>query len=103
MTDLDKDFELIAEKINAKLAEAASSLDEANRLADEAGLPTLIYTQYIDFAIKYDRRDRGLPEFSKQEMSAKCKELQEKLEHIDVSGLESAMGSAGWSTSSSYC
>lgn len=96
MSNLEKDFDSIAAKINAKLTEAAAALQEANRLKDEAGLPSLIYTQFIEDDLRFD----GTP---RDQIATKCEELQKKMELINVRELESALGQAGWSTSGSYC
>ena len=104
MSELDQDFNELAERINAKLAEAAKALREANRMADEAGLPGLIYTQWTD--------DSSMEELSDEEREAleddlewdgESSPLKMKMDKIDVSDIEGAIQSAGWSTSSSYC
>lgn len=95
MSQIDQDFEKIAAQINAKLKEAAEAVREANRLGDEAGLPGLIYTQWTAENLGLSRRNEG--------DRAKLEEIEEKLELINVRDLESALGGAGWSTSSSYC
>jgi hypothetical protein len=96
MSELDKDFEQIAQQINDKLKEAAAALREANDLAEKAKLPGLIYTQFISENMRYD----GVP---RDQISAKCEELEKKYELIHVNELEAALGDGGWSTSSSYC
>lgn len=104
MSELDQDFEQVADKINAKIAEAAAALKEANRLADEAGLEGLIYTQWTD--------DNSESEMTEEEIEARENDpewdgesspLKIKMDMIDVDALESAINHAGWSTSSSYC
>lgn len=97
MSDLEKDFEETAAKINAKIKEAADALAEANRLADEAGLCGLIYTQWTRDNLEWDQKLRG------EALDAKCEELEEKCGLIDVGPLEAEMANGGWSTSSSYC
>jgi hypothetical protein len=106
MSDLDKDFEKVAQQINAKIKEAAAALSEANRLADAAGLPSLIYTQWIG------EDDSSLDDMSEEdrqrleedeEWDGESTPLKMKLDMIDVSDLEGEIQSAGWSTSSSYC
>jgi hypothetical protein len=88
MSDLEKDFDKIAEQINAKLKEAADALREATRLSVEAGLNgSLIFTQWTGQDL--EEEEEG--------------DLEEKFEKIDVSDLEEALGYAGWTTSSSYC
>jgi len=87
MSDLDKEFKEVVIKINAKLAEAAAAVNEANRLAEEAKLPGLIFTQYVQEDLD----------------NYECDDLREKFNLVDVSDLEDALDSAGWSTSSSYC
>ena len=106
MSELDKDWAETAAKINAKIKEAAEVFAEVNKLAAEAGLPGLIYTQWIRENMEYDQRSAvrtGEKPLSKEEINQKCDELQEKLESIDVGPLESEMSDGGWSTSSSYC
>ena len=98
MADLEKDFDTVVEQINLKLKEAASAVQEANRLSEEIGLPALISTQWM-----YDDMRAKNRELSREEISEKCEALQEKLEKINVSELEIALGDGGWSTSSSYC
>ena len=102
MSDLEKDFDQIAAQINAKLQEAADAINEANRLSETVNLPTLIYSQFLQEELEYQSKYKNKP-MSKEEIRAELKLLQEKLGKIDVSSLESALGQAGWSTSSSYC
>jgi len=102
MSELDKDFEETASLINRKLKEAATALREANRLADEAGLPGLFFSQFTREDMQYRNKYADNP-LSEDDLEEKMDEMQEKLEHIDVSDIESAMSGAGWNTSSSYC
>lgn len=102
MSDLNKDFEQVAEQINAKLQEATVALKEANRLRTEAGLPALIFTNYVSEDIHY-HNEYSETKLSKDEISDKVEELENKLKLINVSALESELCHAGWSTSSSYC
>jgi len=106
MSEIDKDFEKVAAQINAKIKEAAAALSEANRLADAAGLPSLIYTQWIG------EDDSSLDDMSEEdrqrleedeEWDGESTPLKMKIDMIDVSDLEGEIQSAGWSTSSSYC
>ncbi len=89
MSDLEKSWEETAKEVNAKLKEATEALKEANRLAEEAGVESLIVTQYT-----YDWLG-----------SKKTEELREKLKLVKeaVREFESAVDDSGWSTSSSYC
>jgi hypothetical protein len=106
MSELDKDWEEIAAKINFSIKKAAEAFAEVNKLAAEAGLPGLIYTQWIRENLEYDQRSAsrtGGKPLTKEEINQKCEELQEKFELIDVGPLESAIEDGGWSTSSSYC
>ncbi len=106
MSDLDKDFQQTAEQINAKVKEATAALREANRLAKEAGLPGIVYTEYV----RYD--DSSLGDLSEEELAkleanpdwdGESTPLKMKIDMIDASDLESELSDAGWSTSSSYC
>jgi hypothetical protein len=111
MSDLDKDFQRLAIKINAKLKLAADSLREANELRAEAGLPSLIITQwerdalYSQFANEAEASEESNnPDFDEDEfIELKMEEYESKFDAIDVSDLEEELGRAGWSTSSSYC
>lgn len=102
MSELEQDYEALVAQINAKIKESAEALNEANALATKAGLPTLIYTQFLRDDMKYDN-DRLDEPLSRDEVEAQCEALQEKLEAIDVGPLEAALSDGGWSTSSSYC
>ena len=106
MSELNQDFEQVAAQINAKLKEAASALQEANRLANEAGLPGLIYTQWTS------DDDNSLDDLSDEERQkleddpewdGESSPLKMKMDMIDVSDLEGEIQDGGWSTSSSYC
>ena len=99
MSDLEKDFDKVAEQINAKLKEAAVAIQEATRLSEKVGLPSLIFTQFLQDDMRHYNPD-GL---SKDEIRAKIDALEVQLQQIDVRELEAALGNAGWSTSSSYC
>lgn len=102
MSDLNNDFDTLAEQINAKLKEAAAAVREANRLGDKLGLPALICTQQLYDDLVYQNRGKENP-LSQDDIEDKMKEYEDKLEKIDVGELESALSDAGWSTSSSYC
>lgn len=99
MSKINDEFKETALKINAKLAEAAAALREANRLGEDAGLYGLIHTQ-----------DSYPPLFSKilsEEIDEEEEDEYDVIEDIynliDTSPIEKAMRSGGWSTSSSYC
>lgn len=98
MTELDLDFEQVAAKINAKLKEAAEAIREANRLADQAKLPGLIFTQFMADDIMDHTYGK-----EKESRKAQVEELVAKFNFIKVRDLEIELGQAGWSTSSSYC
>lgn len=102
MSDLEQDYDKLIEQINAKIKESARSLDQANALATQAGLPALFYSQFIREDLQYENRRAEKP-LSKEELNEKCEALEEKLSAIDVGPLEVALGDGGWSTSSSYC
>ena len=106
MSDIEKEFKETSEKINAKIKEVVVALREANRLAQEAGLPSLIYTQFIQ------EEDDTLEKLTEAELKTlddneewdgESSPLKMKLNMIDVSDLEGEIEEAGWSTSSSYC
>jgi hypothetical protein len=106
MSEIDEQFKATAEAINAKIREAAAALKEANKLAESAGLPSLIYTQWVS------EDDTTMDNLSAEELQAleedeewdgEASPLKMKIDMIDVSDLEGEMCSAGWSTSSSYC
>lgn len=105
MTELDQDFAKVAEQINVKIKEAALALQEANRLANEAGIPSLIYTQWTNDATALD--DLSEEELkvleANEEWDGESTPLKMKIDMLHVSELEGAIESAGWSTSSSYC
>lgn len=111
MSELDQDFESLAEQINAKLAEAAEKLREVNELRVQAGLQSLIFSQwerddvYRRISREVEESDEASnPDFDVDEaIETKMEEYEAKYNAIDVSDLEEELGSAGWSTSSSYC
>ena len=106
MIGIDNDFEQTAAQINRKIVEAATALREANRLAREAGLPSLIYTQYTS---EYDSTLDTLSEEEREslendpEWDGESSPMKMKADLIDVSALEKEIEKGGWSTSSSYC
>lgn len=102
MSELNEDFQRVAEDINAKLGEAAEALKEAHRLANDAGLDGLIFTQFSKDDIRRCNQ-YAEPPLDKFELNEKIAQEEQKYELIDVSALEAALGNAGWSTSSSYC
>ncbi|HEY5236324.1 MAG TPA: hypothetical protein VIJ14_09115 [Rhabdochlamydiaceae bacterium] len=106
MSDIEKEFKETSEKINAKIKEVVVALREANRLAQEAGLPSLIYTQFIqeedDTLEKLTEAELKILD-DNEEWDGESSPLKMKLDMIDVSDLEGEIESAGWSTSSSYC
>jgi hypothetical protein len=90
MSNLEQDFDKIAEQINAKIQEAADALKEVNRLASEANLKAVHFNPYVgfdDYAIK------------KEELHYH----QEMIDRIDFSPLLAEMDRAGWVTSSFDC
>jgi hypothetical protein len=101
---LEKEFEKTAEAINAKVKEATEALKEANRLASEAGLPALIYTQWTREDDDYEYSEEELEELeSDEDWDGEATPLERKINMLDVSELEGQLEQAGWSTSSSYC
>lgn len=104
MSDLENDFKDTADKINAKVREAAEALKEANRLASEAGLPSLIYGNWQREDDDYEYSEEELEELeADEEWDGEATPLERKINMLDTSELESQMERAGWSTSSSYC
>lgn len=104
MSQLNAEFEQQIDQINAKLAESAKALREANELAKKAGYQYgIINSQWVrereEVAVDVLEDDEGYDEAMDRAYEA----LEEKYSSIDVSDLESAMEEAGWSTSSSYC
>jgi len=85
---LNKEFFETVKLLNAKIAEAVQALKEVDKLALKMGVPTLVDSQYMEDVLS-DNQDSD--------------EVRAKLGHIDVSELERAIESLGWSTSSSYC
>jgi predicted nuclease with TOPRIM domain len=102
MSDLDQDFEALAAQINEKLATAAKAIREADELAGKANLPGLIFTQWTREDMQMDNRRSDNPK-SKEDLQDEIDALEQKYELIKVRDLESALGQAGWNTSSSYC
>lgn len=102
MTEINNDFDKLAEQINAKLKEAATALREAAALGDKAGLNGLIYTQWVADAFRSENSHSDSP-LSKVEVKEKLQELENQYDKIDASEFEMALGRAGWSASSSYC
>ena len=107
MSDLDKDFEGLVEQANAKLAEAAKALDEANELRSKAGFDSFIFSVWqreeAYRTIKNRIEEEENRKATSEEIYDEIEKLQAKYEKFDVSELEGAMEDAGWSTSSSYC
>jgi len=116
MSDLEKDFQETADKINAKLKEAAEALREANQLARTAKLPALIVTQwnedqFLDAFDKSSDEEEDTEEddvevesdYDDEEYDDPSDRVRYLMEKIDVGPLETEMEHAGWSTSSSYC
>jgi len=86
MSELNKDFETVAQEITMKLNQAAALVREAIKISESVGLEgSLIYTQYTSEDMELDD------------------EKIELLDNIDVAELEGALDAAGWMTSSSYC
>lgn len=87
MTDIAKDFDELAKQINAKINEAADALKAANKLAHEAGMPTLHMGPYAgDY---YSKNQRN--------------EIAELADRISFDNLMNELEEAGWSTSSMDC
>lgn len=107
MSELDKDFEGLVEQINAKLAQAAAALAEANELRSKAGFDSFIFSvwqreeAYRSIKNRIEEEENRKPD--SEEIYDEIEKLQAQYEKFDVSELEGEMESAGWSTSSSYC
>ena len=89
MSDLEKDFEQVINKINEKIAESAKALQEANKLAKDAGL-TSLYNYDSNF---YKSN------FSKEEIEKKI----DLLHSLKFRQLFNELDNAGWSTSNLHC
>jgi hypothetical protein len=90
MSDLEKDFTDIANKINEQIKLAAKALNEANRLATENGIKTLNMppeAELSDYNINDDEEDT----------------YEDFLNLVDWNPIISEMDAAGWQTSSFYC
>lgn len=85
---LNKEFFETVKLLNAKITEAVQALKEVDKMASKLGVPTLVDGQYMEDVLSDDQDSD---------------EVRAKLEHINVSELEGAIESLGWSTSSSYC
>lgn len=96
----DENFDAAIVKVNAKLKEAAEALAEAARLGKEAGLPALIPAMWISEDFFCSKVNRGR---DRDELDTEWEAITEKFDKVDVSAFESALGSAGWSASASYC
>ncbi len=83
MSEIDKDFDKVAEQINAKLEEAAKLLQEANKMGQEAGMEYLAGSYYL-----------------RDDLS---REQCEMMDEIDYSPVLRALDVAGWSVSSMKC
>jgi hypothetical protein len=96
MSQLETDFDKVAQQINAKIQEATKVLQELNVLKDQAGLPSLINGAYLQdhFSYKAASKKKGLDQYQ---------DFLAKLELLNVRELETQIDYAGWSTSSSYC
>jgi hypothetical protein len=106
MNKYEQEFQETANQINNKLKEAAAALKEANRLASEAGLPGLIYTQWTsdDDSSAEEMTDEEVEALEADEdWDGEASPLKIKMDLIDVSNIENAIEDGGWSTSSSYC
>lgn len=107
MSELDKDFEGLVEQINAKLAEAAKALSEANELRSKAGFDSFIFSAWKRDDAYREIRNRideaGRDPDDGDEVYDEIEKIQSQYEKFDVRALEDALGDGGWSTSSSYC
>lgn len=82
-SELDKNFEEVANQINEKIQEAALLLKEANRLGKSAGIERL-----------------GGGYYSLEDVDG---EQREMIEQIDFDPLLRELDNAGWSRSSMMC
>ena len=106
MSQLSAEFEQQIEQINAKLAESAKALREANELAKKAGYQHgIINSQWAreKESTGINRKDFEDEDAYYEAQDRAYEALEEKYSSIDVSDLEAAMEEGGWSTSSSYC
>src|ERR1700722_1996923 len=100
MTDLDKDFKDIVKQINVYLKEAAAQLKQANSLREQAGLSSLILSNYVSDEIdssirntldedetgKYDNED-----VYENLVQERYDAIEAKYEAIDVADLEAEL------------
>jgi len=102
MSDLEQDFNSLVVQINSKLNEAAKALKEANQLREKAGLRSLIFNAW-EREEAYSRFNDQADEDENVDVDELMDEEYKKYQSIDTNALERELGSAGWSTSSSYC
>jgi len=98
--NLIEDVKPTAEKITAKLNQAAELIAEAQYMAEEIGLTDLIRSQWTEMS---DEMEADFDKFLDDNDPDRYDVLDQLYELIDVSKLETALGESGWNTSSSYC
>lgn len=108
MSDLDKEFEKTIDLLNEKLGDAARALKDANELCKKAGFPSMILASWVrDDLYKKIKKELESSlvdgENLDTEISEKMKDEEARYNLIDLSDLETQLGIAGWSVSSSYC
>jgi hypothetical protein len=90
MSELDKDFDIVAAQINAKFEEAGKAMREANELMEKAGVKTM-----------FIHPDAGPSSYDIEEEEV---ESQEEMRYkLDISPVFKELRRAGWSTSSMRC
>jgi hypothetical protein len=90
MSDLDKDFDKIAEQINAKIQEAAEALKAANELATKAGVRSLhVSDEYWDYISSTITPEQVL--------------WQEVASNVSFVPVIQELNKAGWHTSALDC
>lgn len=87
MSDLEKEFKKVSEKINAKLAEAAKAINEAVALAADVGVKGFVVDEFSEDDLDEDEYEK----------------LGELSSLVNDRPLIMAMSDAGWRMSSIGC
>lgn len=110
MSELDKEFDAaLLEQLNEKLLEAAKAMKEVNEIRTKLGLDSLILSSwsrddlYSEVERKFEEDESLHEDEIGDKIEEKMEEYQAFYDRIQTGPLESELGRAGWSTSSSYC